>query len=94
MAGNIVPGRDRAEKCIAPNKGIAAKNAQRIAHTCHYISMQNDSKEHQLLSHNLTRTVQLSTSICNMKLLVGVSLVEKNRSVKCKWILPVDKRVS
>ena len=71
---------------------MAAKNTHRIAHTCEYKSKTNDSNEHQLLSHNLKRSVELGTRTYNMKLLVGVILVEKNRSVECKWILPWRKR--
>jgi len=68
---------------------MAAKNTHRIAHTCEYKSKTNDSNEHQLLSHNLKRIVELATRTYNMKLLVGVSLVERtgmlNVSGYCLW---------
>ena len=73
---------------------MATKNTHRIAHTFEYKSKTNVSNEHQLLLHNLTRSVELGTRTYNMKLLVGVLLVEKNRSVECKWILPVEQTVS
>jgi len=58
---------------------MVAKNTHRIAHTCEYISKTSDSKEHQLLSYNLKRSVELGTRTYNMKLLVGVSLVENKQ---------------
>jgi hypothetical protein len=73
---------------------MAARRTNRIAHTCEYKRETSDSNGHQLLSHNLTRSVELGTRTYNMKLLVGVSMVEKNSSVECKWILPVEKTVS
>jgi hypothetical protein len=89
-----VPRRDKPANVSFRIKEWQQENTHRIAQTCEYKSKTNDSNEHQSLSHNLTRSVELGAHTYNMKLLVGVLLVEKNRSVECKWILPEEEMVS